>query len=70
MRQFMRLSRGSYFIFGAEKQLKKLVYFCEVFALQRKFALTRRRDLNYEAPEKPVIFLSICQNWHIKSLKT
>ena len=34
MRQFMRLSRGSYFIFGAEKQLKKLVYFCEVFDLQ------------------------------------
>ena len=32
-------------------------------------ALTRRWDLNYEAPEKPVIFLSICQNWHIKSLK-
>ena len=58
LRQFMRLSRGPYFVFGAEKQLKWLVYFCEVFALQRKFALTRRRDLNHKSDYR----------WHRKDI--
>ena len=34
LRQSRRLRRSSFFVFRAKKQLKMLVYFCEVFALQ------------------------------------
>ena len=55
----MRLSRGSYFIFGTRNRAKKLVYFCEVFALQSPSGSDKAEGFEPSKTGKAGLYFSI-----------